>query len=206
MSMKAASASGGALAAGSWVPGTRRWVSATLLRALVCLSAVEFCIALGSPAYGQPINENLWVTNGDVYAVVRSGGTIYIGGAFGQVGPATGGGVPLDAATGAPIPAFPKVVGWVSAVLSDRAGGWYIGGRFTSVGGVPRSNLAHVTSDLHVSAWNPGAESVATGVPCAGAGTTPATSTGVGPDSHGAGAPDPRVRRRVAGPGPHVRR
>src|SRR5689334_6532103 len=115
MSIKATSASGGTPAARSWMSGTQRWVSATLLRALVCLSGLGFCMALGSPARGQPIDENLWVTNGDVYAVARIGGTIYIGGAFSQVGPAAGGGVPLDAATGAPIPAFPKVVGWVNS-------------------------------------------------------------------------------------------
>ena len=43
------------------------------------------------------------------------------------------------------------------AVASDGAGGWYIGGYFTAVGGLPRSNLAHVASDLSVSAWNPNA-------------------------------------------------
>src|SRR6266516_1094374 len=88
-------------------------------------------------------------------AVVRDGGTIYIGGEFTQVGPATGGGVPLDAASGALPPSFPKVLGAVYAVVSDGAGGWYIGGSFSGVGGFPRSNLAHVASDLSVSDWNP---------------------------------------------------
>jgi hypothetical protein len=105
----------------------------------------------------QVIDAQMWITNGHVIAVARDGGTIYIGGNFTHVGPATGAAVPIDAASGLPPPSFPKVVGVVSAVAPDGAGGWYIGGFFTAVGGLPRSNLAHVASDLSVSAWNPGA-------------------------------------------------
>jgi hypothetical protein len=39
-----------------------------------------------------------------------------------------------------------QVDGSVLAVAPDGAGGWYIGGRFTSVGGVPRSRLARITA------------------------------------------------------------
>src|SRR5262249_30500969 len=90
-------------------------------------------------------------------AVVRDGGTIYIGGQFSQVRGITGAGAPLDAASGALPPSFPKVTGFVHAAISDGAGGWYIGGSFTAVGGSPRSRLAHVASDLSVSAWAPNA-------------------------------------------------
>jgi hypothetical protein len=114
------------------------------------------CVLLSNgAAFAQAIDENLWVTNGTISTVVRDGGTIYVGGNFTYVGPATGGGVPLGAASGAPPPSFPKVVGVVLAVISDGAGGWYLGGTFTAVGGLPRSNLAHVASDLSVSAWDP---------------------------------------------------
>jgi beta-propeller uncharacterized protein DUF5122 len=108
-------------------------------------------------AMAQTIDNTLWVTNGTVNAVVQDGTTIYIGGKFTQVGPATGGAVPLDATTGQPI-AIPKVTGSVSAVAPDGTGGWYLGGRFTHVGGVPRLNLAHILADGTVSAWNPNAE------------------------------------------------
>jgi hypothetical protein len=36
------------------------------------------------------------VTNGEVNAIVPAGDKIYIGGNFTQVGPYTGGGVPID--------------------------------------------------------------------------------------------------------------
>src|SRR5262245_30594305 len=38
----------------------------------------------------------------------------------------------------------------------DGAGGWFIGGVFSRVGGLPRANLAHVLADNSVAAWNPG--------------------------------------------------
>ena len=84
-------------------------------------------------------------------------GTIYIGGQFTQVGPATGSAVPINVATGGLPASFPKVVGNVRAHRARRGGGWYIGGSFTSVGGIPRSNLARVAADLSVSTWNPNA-------------------------------------------------
>ena len=84
-------------------------------------------------------------TNGGVTAsVVGPDGTIYIGGSFTQIGPATGGAVPFDLASGQPAASFPKVAGSVSGIVPDGAGGVYLGGLFTHVGGLPRGNLAHV--------------------------------------------------------------
>jgi hypothetical protein len=49
------------------------------------------------------------------------------------------------------------VNGPVLAVVSDGAGGWFIGGEFTYVGGVARTGLAHINSDGTVdTTWNPG--------------------------------------------------
>ena len=101
-------------------------------RAVAGLVLAAACVLLSNgSAFAQAIDENLWVTNGTISTVVRDGGTIYVGGNFTYVGPATGGGVPLGAASGAPLPSFPKVVGVVLAVVSDGAGGWYLGGAFT---------------------------------------------------------------------------
>jgi hypothetical protein len=63
--------------------------------------------------------------------------------------------VPVSVASGAPVPGFLKVVGSVSAAVPDGSGGWYIGGSFSKVGGVSRSNLARVLADGSVAAWNP---------------------------------------------------
>jgi len=113
-------------------------------------------IGLGlPPAYAQTVRPDLWCTDGAVSAGALSGNLLYIGGNFAFVGPATGAGVPLDAATGAVPSSFPKVFGAVNAVVPDGSGGWFIGGAFSKVDGVPRSGLAHLLADMTLSDWNP---------------------------------------------------
>jgi hypothetical protein len=48
----------------------------------------------------------------------------------------------------------------VTAIAADGHGGWFIGGRFSAVEGLPRRNLAHVLADGSVAAWNPGVAGV----------------------------------------------
>ena len=110
--------------------------------------------------------DRTFVTNGPVQAIVRSGDTIYIGGRFDRVGPRTGPGVEV-ALDGSQNPGLPEISGagpsslngsggGLSAVASDGSGGWYIGGLFTHVGGVPRTNLAHIRADHSVDpSFNP---------------------------------------------------
>src|SRR5438094_9899982 len=121
---------------------------------------VSLAIVAAAPAAGwaQSVRTDFWITNGQVNAQVLRGNTLYVGGSFSFVGPVTGAGVPVDAGTGAPASGFPAVNGSVMSAVPDGAGGWFIGGQFTSVGTSVRANLAHVLSDLSVSAWNPGAD------------------------------------------------
>src|SRR5215831_18106673 len=105
-------------------------------------------------AHAQAPDTTFWVTNGPVFAMARAGNTIYVGGAFSRVGPALGGGIPFDPQTGGPISPFPKVAGVINAAAPDGKGGWYIAGVFSSVGGRPRSNLAHVRANGSVADWN----------------------------------------------------
>lgn len=104
---------------------------------------------------GQTLQTNLPVTNGIVYSMVKSGNNIFLGGNFTYAGPNTGRGVGIDPTTGNYISGFPDVNGKVNCVVSDSAGGWYIGGDFTMVGGQARNSLAHIKADKTVGSWNP---------------------------------------------------
>ena len=120
--------------------------------------------APGSVADSRP--DRTFVTNGPVQAIARAGDTIYIGGRFDRVGPRTGPGVEV-ALDGSQNPGLPEIAGAgpssivgsggsLSAVAADGSGGWYIGGLFTHVGGVPRTNLAHIRADHSVDpSFNP---------------------------------------------------
>src|SRR6185503_20568494 len=101
---------------------------------------VATAIALAGTGSAQQVRQDFYVTgpNSTVYAMAKSGNTLYIGGNFSQVGPPTGSGVPVDPATGLPSGNFPRVTGTVHAVVPDGSGGWYIGGDFTAVGGISR--------------------------------------------------------------------
>jgi hypothetical protein len=88
-----------------------------------------------------------------VYATAVSGNALYIGGAFTYVGPNTGPAVVLDPVTGVLIQPNPSIQGSVTKMIPDGASGWYIAGSFSSVGGQPRANLAHILADNSVSDW-----------------------------------------------------
>jgi hypothetical protein len=121
------------------------------------LFAATSALCLIAPiASTQIVRDEFWVVQGGVNAIVPYGNTIFLGGGFARVGPASGGGVPLSSATGAWSPAiYPKVAGSVWAVVSDGAGGWYVGGWFNAIGGVARHNLGHILADGSVDPWDP---------------------------------------------------
>jgi len=104
------------------------------------------------------LQTNLPITNDQVYELLFDAkhNLIYLGGVFSYVGPNTGYGVALDTATGNVESGFPYVSGEVFAAAPDGSGGWYIGGSFTSVGGIKLFNLAHINADKSVDAsWDP---------------------------------------------------
>ena len=129
------------------------------MKTLRTFSILGLCmIAVAIPAAAQTLQESLWSTNGNVYAVAyrASSNTLYIGGNFTYVGPTMGNGAAITRADGATVAGMPKVTGNVRVVVPDGSGGWYIGGDFTMVGGLVRNRLAHIKSDKSVdTGWDP---------------------------------------------------
>ncbi len=115
-----------------------------------------FALLFGATtAFAQYIDSSVWGTDGVVTKVLRSGNTLYMSGSFSHVGPNSGGGVEVDDVRGEPTGRLPKVAGVVEVVIPDGAGGWFIGGAFAGVGGLPRQNLAHILVDGSVDGWAP---------------------------------------------------
>lgn len=123
------------------------------------LRAVGACLAsllCGSAStQAQTIRTDLWTTNGTVRTAVVSNNRLYIGGDFTYVGPETGSTVQIDPVTGQPVPPAPFTNGSIATMIPDGAGGWYVGGSFSSILGVPKANLAHLLADHTVAAWDP---------------------------------------------------
>jgi trimeric autotransporter adhesin len=123
-----------------------------------------FVIAFATVVQATPsdtCNQKTWFTNGPVEAIAVANDKVYISGTFTQVCQYSGAWVPLDSSTGMPPPAYPKINGTINATCPDGNGGWYVGGAFTSVNGVPRNNLAHVLSGGALDpVWNPNADSI----------------------------------------------
>lgn len=70
------------------------------------------------------LDTTLWVTQGPVYSVAKSGNTIYMAGDFTFVGPRTGCDIVADAVTGKRIsPSGTRIDGYVTAAIPDQQGG-----------------------------------------------------------------------------------
>ncbi len=67
--------------------------------------------------YSQVIDENFWVTNGEVYAFEKKDTTLFIGGNFQYVGPKTGTLVAFAKNSKLAITSFPKFEGTVKTIV-----------------------------------------------------------------------------------------
>ena len=93
----------------------------------------------------RPVDGTIQAADGKVLSMAQAGNTVVFGGEFTQVGPGrlgAAGVVDLDAAHFGST--FPDVNGAVYTALPDGAGGWFLGGDFTTVGGAARRNVARV--------------------------------------------------------------
>jgi len=125
----------------------------------ILLAGFLSLLILPAPARTQTLRDEVYIPDGYVYTTAISGSTLYVGGAFTRLGPPTGSALPIDPVTGVHDPSFPRVEGRVYSAISDGAGGWFIGGQFAQVGGLPRAGLAHVMADNTIADWNPGVTS-----------------------------------------------
>ena len=84
---------------------------------------------------------DFWLPNGPIHALAQTNGILYLGGSFDYIGPNAGTGGTLDLFSGNRIPDFPKANGSINVAAVDGAGGWFVGGQFTTIGGQARSRL-----------------------------------------------------------------
>ena len=101
-----------------------------------------------------------WGFNGRISAILRSGGTVYVGGEFTQIISPNGATqvanhvAAFDASTLQPTTWRPSVAGDVFALASSGDGSTiYIGGEFTSVQGTSRVNFAAVSPSGALLPW-----------------------------------------------------
>src|SRR5262245_23870557 len=128
---------------------TRHWIAIPQIIALTIALA-----SFAGFASAQALRDEIPITDGSIFATARVGNALVVGGSFTYIGPATGHGASLDANTGV-ASGLLKVDGQVFAVLSDGAGGWFLGGSFTSVLGTARTNFAHVLANHTLDALDP---------------------------------------------------
>lgn len=114
-------------------------------------AAIVLALAAGTAQAAAPdtmdgLPAGAIVTDGSIYDLARDGDRLFVQGGFKQIGHFAG---PADrlGSAGQPKP-IPQIGdGQVSVVVSDGAGGWYLGGDFTRIGGRAAGGLAHVLAD-----------------------------------------------------------
>ncbi len=98
--------------------------------------------------------------NGNVKSMALAGQILYIGGDFSSVGDQmSSSGSVFDTSSGDINKIFGEVNGVVNVSISDGSGGFYVGGAFTSIGGVLRNRIAHINSEGTITAFDPNADS-----------------------------------------------
>ena len=130
-----------------------RWSFALLAASVVAVLGLT--LALGWRPWSSGHNETpalfpsldpvaTWVTDGEVDDLAQAGGRVYAAGSFTRVTSWTGGVGAVGAQSGQIMEGLPWIDGDVTAIVSDRSGGWYIGGDFDRSEGGRCPNLVHV--------------------------------------------------------------
>ncbi|WP_315814804.1 hypothetical protein [Paraflavitalea speifideaquila] len=119
------------------------------------LVAASFLLSLPTSAQSLVLPYN-WHINGEVRAMEQDGNNLYLGGMFTMIGPLYERAQTFNTTTGtAQWSHNMGVNGDIRVSIPDGAGGWYIGGGFTSVLGQTRNCLARINADGTLHSWNP---------------------------------------------------
>jgi hypothetical protein len=96
-------------------------------------------------------------TNEPINSIFKSGDTLFVAGDFNAVGKSVRGPVGIDKNSGNTVYGFPELNdgGQIRTVIPDGVGGWFIGGLFSKIGDILRTNIAHVNSIQQVTSFNP---------------------------------------------------
>ena len=126
------------------VRGRRGRMRCSALAAVAVVAAVCAVAAGSARAQVAATPASSLTTNYRVDALAAGpGNVLYAGGSFDWLAMPTGHLAWFDA-SGARDAAWPDVDGLIFAAVADGAGGWYVSGDFSHVGGRRRANLAHI--------------------------------------------------------------
>ena len=142
-------------------------VSRRAARTLAAILAAVLMLTGSAQAAPRPEPEDVWMANGNVYAVARAGGRVYLAGDFTALTDGAGHSVPrtriaaLDAVTGAPVDGFaPRAddIVWSLAVSPDGTR-VYVGGQFHAIDGEAHARLAalNAVTGEPLPTWTAGA-------------------------------------------------
>lgn len=124
------------------------------------LAAIDIngVLAPWNPNVGEP-----FIGAGMINALIVEGSTVYVGGTFTSVAGVARNRVAAFGTDGTLLDWNPDVgietIGYVSTIKVS-ANTVYLGGSFSSVGGVPRTNIAAVGVDGMLSDWSPNVDSI----------------------------------------------
>src|SRR5687767_3888434 len=125
----------------------------------MALACAALFLSFLPTAFGQPSSlprKDFWVPDGPVNAIIETNGIVYVGGVFDYVGRVSETGTALDLVAGTTDLDFPKFKGAIKTTITDGAGGWIVGGLFSSVGGLPVTNLARIRANRTLDTnWTP---------------------------------------------------
>jgi predicted small secreted protein len=133
-----------------------------------CLMASAFLLVASAQADPPNVADPTWQTSGGVYAIARTNDRVFLGGAFTQVRPRTGGGgssqprvrlAAFDVPTGDLIPSWSPEADNIAWGMTASPDGTriYAGGDFTSVDGVSHTHLVALdaTTGAVIQSWDP---------------------------------------------------